>query len=66
MSICFFASDLHGKIERYKMLFERIQEEKPHAVFLGGACAAGHPMAPGLPTVDRYQFQTPQADQSGR
>ncbi|MCB2206809.1 MAG: metallophosphoesterase [Bacteroidetes bacterium] len=36
MSLCFFASDLHGKTERYKLLFERILLEKPSAVFLGG------------------------------
>jgi Icc-related predicted phosphoesterase len=33
---CFFASDLHGHIERYKKLFNAIREERPEAVFLGG------------------------------
>jgi Icc-related predicted phosphoesterase len=33
---CLFASDLHGKIGRYKRIFEIIREEKPNAVFLGG------------------------------
>lgn len=36
MDHCFFASDLHGKVSRYKVLFERIKEERPKAVFLGG------------------------------
>jgi Icc-related predicted phosphoesterase len=36
MSLCFFVSDLHGKLERYKLLFDRILIEKPEAVFLGG------------------------------
>lgn len=36
MSICFFVSDLHGKIERYNKLFSLILIEKPEAVFLGG------------------------------
>ena len=34
--VCFFVSDLHGKIERYQALFSRIRQEKPAAVFLGG------------------------------
>lgn len=36
MTICFFATDLHGKVERYNKLFSRILSEKPEAVFLGG------------------------------
>jgi uncharacterized protein len=34
--ICFFASDLHGRIRRYKGLFTKIREERPGIVFLGG------------------------------
>ncbi|MBN2893160.1 MAG: metallophosphoesterase [Bacteroidales bacterium] len=33
---CFFVTDLHGKIDRYKKLFDKIEREKPSAVFLGG------------------------------
>jgi Icc-related predicted phosphoesterase len=33
---CFFASDLHGKVDRYESLFECIDRERPGAVFLGG------------------------------
>jgi len=33
---CFFVSDLHGRKDRYLKLFERITEERPDAVFLGG------------------------------
>lgn len=33
---CFFVSDLHGRVERYRTLFDRIQRERPAAVFFGG------------------------------
>lgn len=33
---CFFASDLHGRIDRYRELFELIESERPRALFLGG------------------------------
>jgi Icc-related predicted phosphoesterase len=33
---CFFVSDLHGFINRYQVLFSKILDEKPKAVFLGG------------------------------
>lgn len=36
MSTCFFVSDLHGRVERYRTLFERVAAERPAAVFLGG------------------------------
>lgn len=36
MTHCFFVSDLHGHLERYKKLFYRIEIEKPAIVFLGG------------------------------
>lgn len=36
MATCFFVSDLHGNPDRYARLFERILEEQPAAVFLGG------------------------------
>ena len=36
MSICFFATDLHGITERYNKLFSQILIEEPEAVFLGG------------------------------
>ena len=34
--LCFFVSDLHGKIDRYQKLFSFIKTEKPAAVFIGG------------------------------
>jgi Icc-related predicted phosphoesterase len=34
--LCFFASDLHGSIDRYESLFGVIAAERPRAVFLGG------------------------------
>lgn len=36
MPLCFFVSDLHGSPDRYAKLFDRITEEKPDAVFMGG------------------------------
>ena len=36
MGVCFFVSDLHGRISRYRKLFASISEEKPEAVFVGG------------------------------
>lgn len=33
---CFFVSDLHGSESRYLALFEKIREERPRALFLGG------------------------------
>lgn len=36
MPTCFFATDLHGKIDRYDKLFSSISLEHPAAVFLGG------------------------------
>lgn len=48
----FFASDLHGGIDRYQKLFKAIEKEHPQSVFLGGdllpsalraLTAKGHP-----------------------
>jgi Icc-related predicted phosphoesterase len=36
MTTCFFVSDLHGSAERYRKLWETVEEERPAAVFLGG------------------------------
>jgi len=36
MPTCFFVSDLHGRLDRYRKLFRIIGEERPGAVFLGG------------------------------
>ena len=36
MTSCFFASDLHGSVDRYEKLFGAIRAERPRAVFLGG------------------------------
>jgi len=39
---CFFVSDLHGSIDRYTTLFSIAEEEKPHAMFLGGDLLPHH------------------------
>jgi Icc-related predicted phosphoesterase len=36
VSLSFFVSDLHGRVTRYRRLFEAIAREKPEAVFVGG------------------------------
>lgn len=36
MPSCFFASDLHGRIDRYRKLFDQIRTERPAALLLGG------------------------------
>jgi Icc-related predicted phosphoesterase len=33
---CFFVTDLHGHIDRYKKLFLKLADEKPQALFIGG------------------------------
>lgn len=33
---CFFVSDLHGKIDRFRKLFSALEDEKPHILFIGG------------------------------
>jgi Icc-related predicted phosphoesterase len=33
---CFFVSDLHGRADRYRKLFDAILARKPRAVFVGG------------------------------
>ncbi len=36
MNNCFFVSDIHGSIYRYKKLIEEIKKDKPAIVFFGG------------------------------
>jgi Icc-related predicted phosphoesterase len=36
VTLCFFASDLHGQPERYEKLWRAIEDAVPAAVFLGG------------------------------
>jgi len=36
MPLCFFVSDLHGRLDRYRKLVAAIRQENPAAVFLGG------------------------------
>ena len=36
MPVCFFTSDLHGRVERYRKLLDTVRIECPAAVFLGG------------------------------
>ncbi len=36
VSTCFFVTDLHGRINRYRTLFKAVENERPEAVFFGG------------------------------
>jgi uncharacterized protein len=36
MPLCFFASDLHGRMDRYRALLGVVEAERPAALFLGG------------------------------
>jgi Icc-related predicted phosphoesterase len=40
--LCFFVSDLHGAVDRYRKLFALVNEERPDAVFLGGDLLPSH------------------------
>ena len=42
MTRCFFISDLHGRVERYRTLFDLIAAERPDAVMLGGDLLPHH------------------------
>jgi Icc-related predicted phosphoesterase len=55
LSHCFFASDLHGKRERYEKLFRAIAAERPGAVFLGGDLLP-HPMLSKASRTGRSDF----------
>jgi Icc-related predicted phosphoesterase len=39
---CLFATDLHGRIDRYRKLFGRLAEQPPDALFLGGDLLPTH------------------------
>ncbi len=36
MPSCFFVTDLHGNVKKYRALFRLIEEERPEGVFIGG------------------------------
>jgi len=38
---CFFVTDLHGHIRKYKRLFQQIAKDRPDVVFIGGDLLAG-------------------------
>ena len=43
---CLFATDLHGRVARYRALFDVIDRERPAAVFLGGDLLPAFGFAP--------------------
>lgn len=49
MSVNFFVADLHGKVDRYNKLFQKILNETPDAVFLGGDL-----LPSGIFSIDEY------------
>jgi uncharacterized protein len=48
MPLDFFVSDLHGRLPRYKKLWEVIRLEKPDSVFLGGDLLPGMRIQPNF------------------
>ncbi len=44
---CFFVTDLHGHVSRYKSLFKQIAKDRPDAVFIGGDLLAAGFLRPG-------------------
>lgn len=56
MPLCFFASDLHGSPQRYRVLWERIATERPAAVFLGGDLLPSGLSAIGALDFDHQDF----------
>ena len=75
MPSCFFASDLHGRVDRYNKLFDAIRAERPAALFLGGdllpfgvgPAPASHPSHPGF--VSDFlapEFEALRSDLGGR
>ena len=52
---CFFVSDLHGRVDRYRKLFAAVEAGRPGAVFLGGdLLPSGLFSAIGLPEGTRF------------
>jgi Icc-related predicted phosphoesterase len=49
---CFFASDLHGSVDRYGKLFSFVARESPDAVFLGGDLLPHYMVRPDSPGKD--------------
>jgi len=45
MSLCYFATDLHGSAERYDALLDAVRTGRPRLVLLGGDLTP-HPLAP--------------------
>ncbi len=57
MPLCFFVSDLHGRKDRYLKLFDRIVENRPNAVFMGGDLLP-HGMVPLIEAKAKRGFFT--------
>jgi Icc-related predicted phosphoesterase len=56
MPLAFFVSDLHGRIDCYKKLFEVVSRERPEAVFIGGDLLPHGWHAPETPGFARRDF----------
>ena len=60
---CFFVSDLHGRLERYRALLAAVRAQRPQALFIGGDLLPS-PMAPfrldGTPADFLADFLLPQ------
>jgi Icc-related predicted phosphoesterase len=56
MTKCFFATDLHGRADRYRKLLSAIRAEKPRAVFFGGDLLPHFGLGPGAQDFVRSQL----------
>lgn len=59
MTTCFFATDLHGRVNRCEKLFGAIEAESPRAVFLGGDLLPHFGLNPGGPDDFLSDFLAP-------
>lgn len=57
MPLAFFCTDLHGRLGRYRALLQRVEEEKPSAVLIGGDLLP-HPLDPEAPRSEEGGFLT--------
>ncbi len=58
MAHCFFVSDLHGSMNRYRALFRAVEEDPPLALFMGGDILPHGTSSWGSRVFDQRDFIT--------
>jgi Icc-related predicted phosphoesterase len=56
VTACVFASDLHGRLDRYEKLFGVVEAERPDAVFMGGDLLPSEPVLRRPPSLTSGDF----------